>query len=484
MEPRKKRKLIPISGPDGFQKSPAKPKKISVPQFASAFTPSDHTSGKSPFKAPHSSLDHQLRNSNAASLRLADVHHTREPVSAIAHATTSAGPSSISTCRDPFNAYKDMSLSKRTIHHGSRTLEEQGHPPYRASHTQPALKKLQAPDLTSILQDHGMPTKPITSMKRITSPPRLPMTDDQNKYAKHDLKTLSTTSIAKATDLSTESGNAELASILLYDQHPEIVHGDADRSEARRGLNFSPRKKRYGQQSGPQFVRNGLAARASQLLSKTRTSLTLWQREMEAQTSSFPDEDPISLSYLKPDLRLKVIEIIHSPTSHRPSKSGNITNSQTPCFAIALCRVLQSPCSSSTTSNIGLSFHTSYHTLVKVIFSNAFSVSPRSIVRNAVLFKDGVEVLVWRPWHEVKVSSPHDSMEEEAALAIDETDDHQRMPASFPMSLTTSFSSSKDDSSGFRIAETALMCSRFVLMDTYLEALTDLGSIAFSSSLI
>ena len=81
------------------------------------------------------------------------------------------------------------------------------------------------------------------------------MTDDQNKHAKHGLKTLSTTSIAKATDLSTESGNAELASILLYDQHPDIVHGDADRSEARRGLNFSPRKKRYGQQNGPQFVR-------------------------------------------------------------------------------------------------------------------------------------------------------------------------------------------------------------------------------------
>ncbi|KAM6493913.1 hypothetical protein JOM56_010274 [Amanita muscaria] len=185
---------------------------------------------------------------------------------------------------------------------------------------------------------------------------------------------------------------------------------------------------------------------------------------MEAQTSSFPDEDPISLSYLKPDLRLKVIEIIHNPTSHRPSKSGNITNSQTPCFAIALCRVLQSPCSTSTTSNIGLSFHTSYHTLVKVIFSNAFSVSPRSIVRNAVLFKDEVEVLVWRPWHEVKVSSPHDGMEEKAALTIDETDNDQRMPASFPMSLTTSFSSSKEDSSGFRIAETALMCSRFVLV--------------------
>ncbi|KIL54393.1 hypothetical protein M378DRAFT_18924 [Amanita muscaria Koide BX008] len=160
---------------------------------------------------------------------------------------------------------------------------------------------------------------------------------------------------------------------------------------------------------------------------------------MEAQTSSFPDEDPISLSYVKPDLRLKVIEIIHSSTSHRPSKSGDITNSQTPCFAIALCRVLQSPCSTSTTSNIGLSFHTSYHTFnVKVTFSNASSVSPSSIVRNAVLFKDGIEVLVWRPWHEVKVSSPHDGMEEKAALAIDETYyNDQRMPASFPMSLTT-----------------------------------------------
>ncbi|KIL61405.1 hypothetical protein M378DRAFT_167058 [Amanita muscaria Koide BX008] len=103
---------------------------------------------------------------------------------------------------------------------------------------------------------------------------------------------------------------------------------------------------------------------------------------MEAQTSSFPNEDPISLSYLKLDLRLNVIEIIRNPIPHRSFKSENTTNSQSPCFAIEQCRVLQSPCSSTTTSNIGLSFHKSYDTLVKVIFSNASSVPPSPIVRS------------------------------------------------------------------------------------------------------
>jgi hypothetical protein len=71
------------------------------------------------------------------------------------------------------------------------------------------------------------------------------------------MRTISTTRVARATDLRTDSGNAELASIFLHDQHPNIINltnGDASTNiDEHRGILVSPEKDMKGK--GPKFVR-------------------------------------------------------------------------------------------------------------------------------------------------------------------------------------------------------------------------------------
>ncbi|KAK2462477.1 hypothetical protein APHAL10511_005447 [Amanita phalloides] len=425
MQPRKKLRLAPIGAPDGFEKSLAQSKtKIAVPQFTSAFT-SSTTTPKPPPKitAFHSSLDPQLKGASSGEHAKVSFHNVSIPPPRLAIRPDATGTFNRP---NPFVAFKDLS------HDRNLTSLQQHLPPVHGvdePHAVPdiALKRLQAPQLLADLLKENEEESTLKLLKSIGIPPRLPVSSDA-RY----LQTISTTSIARVTDIGTDSGNAELASILLYDQHPEIVDGEG--GEARRGLNFSPRKKRYGN-SDPQFVRGGLASRASQLLTRTHTSLALWQKE--AERHALPN----------PDLRMTIVNIEHMPVPFSKKSSSS-------CFGIALCRI--HPQWFGQTENS--TFTSSHRKLFKVVFSFPIPV-PQGPSRNLSYFAANAEVYAWRPWHEVKLSpSPPP-----AAAGVD-AGKGAPMPASFPMPLTLGCSPENKTGNDLPLSDTVLLCNRFVFM--------------------
>ena len=182
---------------------------------------------------------------------------------------------------------------------------------------------------------------------------------------------------------------------------------------------------------------NGLASRASQVLGRTRTSLTLWQREMESQ--ALPD----TLSRLEPDLHMTIdkIEFMPAPMSTKSSSS---------CFGIALCRI------HSQSSQIDSHFAMNYRKWFKVVFSFPLP-APQGSVRNASRFAAKTEVYAWLPLHEVKLVPQ--------ATHLNAGLDHVTpIPASFPMPLTLSLSIGKASQSGLQLSDTVLLCSRFLFL--------------------
>ncbi|KIY51851.1 hypothetical protein FISHEDRAFT_56333 [Fistulina hepatica ATCC 64428] len=153
------------------------------------------------------------------------------------------------------------------------------------------------------------------------------------------MRTISTTRIARATDLSTESGNSEVASIFLMDQRaqgqldgrqplsqPSTFTGhisERDRAELLRGLRQSPERCL----SRSPYLSGGLADRASALFSRERSAIALWQREMEVNTKR-------NLRSANPDLRLRIMTILQMPRRGLD-------------FGLALCGVLESSSSFS-----------------------------------------------------------------------------------------------------------------------------------------
>lgn len=192
---------------------------------------------------------------------------------------------------------------------------------------------------------------------------------------------------------------------------------------------------------------NGLASRASQVLGRTRTALTLWQREMESQV--LPD----TLSRLEPDLQMTInkIEFMPAPMSTKSSSS---------CFGIALCRIHS--LSSQTKPHLAMN----YRKLFKVIFSFPLP-APQGSVRNASRFAAKTEVYAWSPLHEVKLVPQAIDLNAGKNAGLDSTSvqDHvTAVPASFPMSLTLSLSIGDASQSDLQLSDTVLLCSRFLFL--------------------
>lgn len=91
-------------------------------------------------------------------------------------------------------------------------------------------------------QPQPPPSKSIIPLKYL-QPPRPPTPIDVTAITDKPLRTISTTEIALATDLFTDSGTAELAHIFLRDQHPDIV--DHREEPARWHIGLSPQKGHY-----------------------------------------------------------------------------------------------------------------------------------------------------------------------------------------------------------------------------------------------
>ncbi|KAG5646177.1 hypothetical protein DXG03_004230 [Asterophora parasitica] len=106
-----------------------------------------------------------------------------------------------------------------------------------------------------------LPSKPVAPLNTLQAP---------NIFAPAEvildpsLRTISTTEIALATDLSTDSGAAELAHIFLHDQHPEIAASNRE-EHMEWNIGMSPQKGAKfvkGKGKEAKYVKGGLAARA------------------------------------------------------------------------------------------------------------------------------------------------------------------------------------------------------------------------------
>jgi len=277
------------------------------------------------------------------------------------------------------------------------------------------------------------------------------------------MRTISTTHIALTNDLSTENGKAELASMFLHDQHPEILaHAEDDEVGS---LNLGPSPQKMGRSSKgkgkeAKFVRNGLAARASVMFSQTHTALALWGKEIENVLSSSGS----SSRRLTPDLRLRIVKIIDVPVGSGSRRPGTSTTSP----GLAICRVL---------SAVSRHKHTS-HSLpgknegknVFVVLSFPTTAPPRTNtlhVRNPEDFSEGKEVYVWEPWQEVTMSSSSSAADASSATEAEHFNitaaPFPLLPSSFPPSPSPT-QVKTEDISDLPLADTALLCSRFLII--------------------
>ncbi|KAF5373802.1 hypothetical protein D9758_000831 [Tetrapyrgos nigripes] len=309
------------------------------------------------------------------------------------------------------------------------------------------LKPLHPPVISSVVPE--TPSKPLKGL-----PSQLSLLQP-NLNPNQLLKTIGTTRVARATDLSlssAEGGTAELASIFLHDAHSEIVKEPQDEPESQRGLNVSPQKGSgvgtvaayggHGGGKGPKFIKDGLAAKASMILSYANTSLALWTNEFS-----------VSSNYVKPDLRIRVVKVIHTP---KPANSLTIKSLP----GLAICCLSPSPTNSSSSASSAQTrsqesfpykpaakFHSEQDDqpprpvlakfpldlnerlsqfgesqsqpnssdnsqLNTLLFLTLFSFSPRPTpastpVRNPTDLEDGTEFYVWKPW------GTHGSLSEE-----------------------------------------------------------------------
>ncbi|KAF8797718.1 hypothetical protein BYT27DRAFT_7011749, partial [Phlegmacium glaucopus] len=245
-------------------------------------------------------------------------------------------------------------------------------------------------------------------------PPPNPAIDGKN------LRTISKTRVALATDLSTDHGVAELASIFLHDQHPDItLPSSYPDNHDKRGLELSPEKK--GKSRNSKFVRGGLAARASAFFEQSHTSLMLWQKETERRANTF----------LSSDLRVNIIKILQKPfLSHKKLISPGM----------ALCRIRR-----ETNSTSSHSHHTSYNSddLYRIVFSFA-SCLAKSPFNDQHQFSEGRTVRICWPWQEINFA-------EESSTFV--------LPACLPLP-----SSEFTLTPNVAVNDKVLLCSRFFIL--------------------
>ncbi|KAJ4000613.1 hypothetical protein F5050DRAFT_1803954 [Lentinula boryana] len=405
-----------LMGPDGFaiSKLSSKPGRATIPLFDSAFeatkksrkqdvsktnNPLDPSllKPKSSTAIPHKPVQRPafILDSHLSSSKVTD-NFRRTPAkstikAALAPITPASGDKSMT--RPPAPALSEA--QGHLLLHEIQAISE------NSTSTKPTSKSrfpiiLPKPDRTPAktllkpLVPPRLPThKPVVGQKALPLPPpiHLPSCISPSK----PLRTIATTRVARATDLSTENGAAELASIVL--QNPVVLE-TADIPEIKSGLDLSPQKSNpFGR--APKFVRNGLAAHAASLLSHANTSLALWAKEYSTLTR-FP----------KPDLRLRVIRVFHRPSQQTHAKSN---------VGLALCRLLHNQ--SLLTKNERLSAVTEFPVLdvdednpsssmVLVLFSFPSHPSSSSTpIRNPATFEEDVEFWIWKPWRTLTLNS-------------------------------------------------------------------------------
>ncbi|KAJ7071930.1 hypothetical protein C8F01DRAFT_1101900 [Mycena amicta] len=240
------------------------------------------------------------------------------------------------------------------------------------------------------------PSKPTVALKPLVPPQRpAPVTT----IPADKMRTISTTMLARTTDIFTESGPAELASLLL-DQYMEVDEWTTpDDLEERRGLIISPEKASGKGKEKEKFVRGGLAAWAKAFYERQQSARSLWEAETIHSISSISSRRASLLSLI-PDMRLRIKHILRIPqlSSHqKPKPDVSIPG-------IALCHIIAGP-SAATSDPYQAPLPLSKDSVCSVLLSFASISPPRTTtstlsatLRNAEDFAEGREVYVWRPW--------------------------------------------------------------------------------------
>ncbi|KAF8828831.1 hypothetical protein HHX47_DHR3000068 [Lentinula edodes] len=401
--------------PDGFaiSKPPSKPGKAAPPTFRSAFdTSKKHraTDNHDPRKAESSSnsrstatrplvsvpdftLDPQLALIQVAegSRRIAST--PKKPTSKV---VASSGTKLSTKLHSPSLRIAPASKEIQRVFHENQSIPSASSSTKPISFSKPKIPLLfprqdpastktpAKPLLKSLAPPRLQTPKPALGQKILPPPPPPPISVSTPSKP---LRTIATTRMAKAIDLSTENGAAELASIVLQTSSDSET---VDTTDFKSGLELSPQKSNSFGRS-PKFARNGLAAHAASLLSHANTSLVLWEKECST-LSTFP----------KADLRIRVVRVIHPPVhkTNAPSKIG-----------LALCRLhdkrvlIDAKLGATTEFPVpNMDGDDAQTSTALVLFSFASQPSSSSPIRNAADFKENVEFWVWKPWRTLLLS--------------------------------------------------------------------------------
>ncbi|KZT64854.1 hypothetical protein DAEQUDRAFT_759698 [Daedalea quercina L-15889] len=286
--------------PDGFEKTDRPAKKVAPVQFVSAFETRPPRVTR-PAKNAKASVPPNpvapAKNSGATSTKASSLRVLKPPLPLPA----------------PHPA-KDDSPSKKVSALTSRRplpLPQKG-----ASEQLTSIRSLQPRPVTPT------PSKNAQPLKSIAPPP--PPLAGPSRLVASELKSIFTTNVALATDIRSESGQAEVLSMYLQQHGHGFV--DPNERELRRGLEQSPEKLSKHTKSA-KFARGGLADRAKVQFKQRQTSLSLWQASIELELRA--NRRPT------PDMRLRVTSILHAAT-----EADHLRTSHLPCLALLRCSIM------------------------------------------------------------------------------------------------------------------------------------------------
>ncbi|KAJ6629470.1 hypothetical protein B0H10DRAFT_1987317 [Mycena sp. CBHHK59/15] len=265
-EMRNKRSRL-MAPPDGFSKPRTNPTlKAPVPKFSSGFAPSPTKHQTRPSRV-------QVEDRSSRIVK-SDVRNVAVKSKPVMRALKPPIPLYDSA---PKSAVPVQRLPPLPIPHPSTPAQKS-----------PALYHLPPPPPPSVSIASSSKS---TALKPLVPPPRPDFATDRT------LRTISTTVIARATDLFTDNGTSELASIFLHDQHPNLQFPSIpEKLEEYRGIMVSPEKGKGKEM----FVR---CRRATALYDRSHASLSLWEAEMAHFYL------PSSRRGLDPDMWLRIDEL-------------------------------------------------------------------------------------------------------------------------------------------------------------------------------
>lgn len=202
---------------------------------------------------------------------------------------------------------------------------------------------------------------------RPSTPPRHLTTPDPTSFLSpsrvppRPSKPVSSTHIARATDVLSDSGKAELLGLTLAQDG--VQPATPTEKAVRRGLEVSPRKSGAGKEI--RYTRGGLAERASQVIGWKTTSLSLWRKSTPSPESAH--------------MLVEIEQVLSSPKPPPPQRGGLATS-----VCLARCRTR------------GPGEDASILVLLSVPPHDAKNVPIATI-------KAGCRVALWEPVHEVEM---------------------------------------------------------------------------------